>query len=153
MVFLPDYGHIVTTGRLWNIRGTALTRFIEPGDRVILQHCGKGMHLQSLVTETFSSRRTTDDRAMFNPEGRPRLSDVGWKRNFSLNGNIKTPSLGDTWLTLITATPLDSLASLSWNFSFSYSELVSSISSRIVSILLSTSALSPFPWNHHNNHH
>ena len=26
MVDLPDYGHIVTTRRLWNIRGTALTR-------------------------------------------------------------------------------------------------------------------------------
>ena len=56
MVFLPDNCHIVTTRRLWNIRGTALTR-LKPGDRVTLQHCGRGIHLKSPVTETFSSHR------------------------------------------------------------------------------------------------
>ena len=47
MACLPSHGHIVTTGRLWNIQDSAHTKSFRQGDMFTLQHCGKGIYLKS----------------------------------------------------------------------------------------------------------
>ena len=42
---------------------------VKPGDRVTLQHCGKGIHLKSPVTETFSSHRPHKTEPSSTPKG------------------------------------------------------------------------------------
>ena len=70
---------------------------------------------------------------------------VAFKASFTLSFFSFTSTSLDP-PTLSKATPDDKRANLSLNFSFSYSEFVSSISSLICSILLSMLAFCPFPY-------